>query len=50
MLQERHLFLELLGELVELVLGEHVLFLARAYSLALIVIEAIAFLFRYNLS
>lgn len=46
MLQESHLFLELFRELVELILGQNVLLLARADCFTLVVIEAAALVFR----
>ena len=49
MLQESHLLLELFWELVELILGEDVLLLTRADRFTLVVVEAVAFIFRNNL-
>ena len=50
MFKECHLLLELLGILIELVLGEHVLLLALADRLPLVVEEAAALLFCHDLS
>lgn len=49
MFKECHLLLELLGILIELVLGEHVLLLALADRLPLVVEEAAALLFCHDL-
>lgn len=49
-LQQCHLLLELLGELVELILGQHILLLVRADSLSLIVVKATALCLCYDLS
>ena len=48
MLQQSNFLLELFREFRELVLGEHILLLVRADSLALIVVEALAFVLGHN--
>lgn len=49
MLEQGHLLLQLLGELGELILGQHVLLLALTNRLALVVEEAGALLLRHDL-
>ena len=49
MLKQCYLLLKLLRELRELVLCEHILLLIRADGLALIVVEACAFILCYDL-
>ena len=50
MLQQRDLLLELLRELVELILGQDVLFFTLTYGFPLVIEETASFFLRYNLS
>ena len=50
MLKQGHLLLELLGELSELILGQHILLLTLAYRLAFVVEKATSLLLRNDLS
>ena len=48
-LEQSNFLLEFFRELVELILGQHILFLTRRDSLSLIIVETLSLFFRHNL-